>query len=1459
MKTKCCILLCLLIRCLPVFSQDPKADFFTEQSKSCVPAIISFRDNSTGNPTSYQWDFGNGGTSTQKDPTTTYLEPGNYSIRLIVSRDSTIVRDSTLADTVITLADTLVREAYIQVTRNPKIAFSSTQVSGCSPVRVQFFHSSFADSSNTLANWEWDFGDGEKGFGPKPQHVYRQEGSYAVTLKVTDDLGCSSVMLKPKFITVSGGILPDFTSSDPPVCGAPAPITFTNKSTGPGTLTYRWNFGDGGTSRATNPVHNYLRNDTFSVSLVVSSSEGCIDTLFRPASVLIGFYNTSFFLEGFACPGQPAQLVNNSKPIPNSAKWTFPDGTVINELNPRKVFTAPGTYPVELINIYGNCADTLVQNITISAPPVVDFSTANTAKCQPNLVSRFQNNTRAASFSWEFGDNNFSTEANPTHTYTNFGNYNVTLRATSAEGCIASLTKPAYIRIQQPEVILKNEKMGGCIPYEYKPELTIASVENISSIVWDFGDGQQGTGLAPTHVYANQGTYNLTITVTTASGCGITKNYAEAVRSGTKPKANFTAAPLVSCASAAIVFDNLSEGANSYLWQFGDGGTSELKTPTYEYSDTGTMDVQLIAFNNGCADSLLRQAYLYIKPSISAFAYQPDCGQPLRFTFTDQSIGAKTWEWDFGDGTRHQGQKPPVHIFPENGTYNVSLTTTNGSCTHTTTRSITIGPLKIDFDADPKIACKPVNINLKPSGSELGAVARLTWQFTSGAISMENISGRDGTTVTFDKAGDYDVRLITIDTFGCRRDSITKLKLLRINGPTADFSSPNNLTCTGSTVDFNDSSRNDGVNNIVQWEWAFGTGAPPQNFTAPPFSFKYDSTGSFNVRLKVTDAAGCTDVNFKSLFVQTSTIKAEWDAPRFTCPGAPVGFSNTTKANVFNAVWRFGDGDTSAALAPQHSYRDTGNFSVTLVVTNPVGCTDSLTRPAYIYSGLPRADFDGLNFLTYCIPYEARFFNRSYYSSAVYWDLSQGISRQENPIAYYTEKGDYNINLKVTSPGGCVDSITKVLTVREPSEGLLQYRQVKECYPVRVDFTAFDSLQGRFVWDFGNGNVVDTNTNRIAHTYNGFGNFIPKVILYEPTGCILSLSGRETIQALGVKARFSINQNLFCDLGNLLITDSSTTNDNRIIYAWDFGDGSPISDEVQPRHLYNKIGTFKISLATVTNTGCVDSASTIIKVSETPRIDISGDTVFCAGEREVYNGLLQNPNQDSLRWQWVLPGGESTTVRNPGQMIFKDTGSFSMQVIATNPDGCADTSFRNIRVHPQPVVTTPPPITIMAGQKIVFPVQYSSGISRYYWSPAQTLSCGDCPFPEAIPKVDTRYTINVLDSNGCRTQGEVQVFVMCTNANVFAPNTFSPNGDGRNDVFYLRGTGLERGRLLRVFNRWGEVVFEKREFAINEASVGWDGRFKGNTPHPEVYVYQAEVYCTTGEILKFEGNVALIQ
>jgi gliding motility-associated-like protein len=153
----------------------------------------------------------------------------------------------------------------------------------------------------------------------------------------------------------------------------------------------------------------------------------------------------------------------------------------------------------------------------------------------------------------------------------------------------------------------------------------------------------------------------------------------------------------------------------------------------------------------------------------------------------------------------------------------------------------------------------------------------------------------------------------------------------------------------------------------------------------------------------------------------------------------------------------------------------------------------------------------------------------------------------------------------------------------------------------------------------------------------------------------------------------------------------------------------------------------------------------------------------------------------------------------------------------------------------------------------------SGDVTNVVWSPTGSIFRSDFPGITVKPRETTTYLVEVTNEGGCRTTDNLTVFVICTGSNVFIPNTFSPNNDGANDIFFPRGTGLFSIKTARVFNRWGEVVYEKSNFLANDASSGWDGMHKGVKQSPDVYVYVIEVLCDNNTVLALKGNVALIR
>lgn len=1429
-------------------AQGPTANFKSDITSGCSPIVVNFQDQSTGNPTSWFWDFGNGATSTLRNPAATYFSLGTYTVTLVVSDSSR--------------KDTITKVAYITVIDPPKVNFSVDKTAGCSPSTIHFTDQSTAAPGTSNTQWLWDFGDGTSSTLQSPTKQYSTPESYTVSLKVTNNKGCSKTFVKANYINIAEGAVADFSNPQPSVCSAPASITFSNKATGPGTLSYVWNFGDGATSTQANPTHSYTANGSYTVSLITTSSLGCSDTIQKTQAVKVGGYTTDFTSK--LCQAAPGQFTNSSTPNPSTSLWTFSDGTTSTDINPTKTFANSGPVTVKLVNDYGSCKDSVTKTVTVSGKPTVDFTTKDTVKCQPPATVNFTNTSNAATYQWSFGDGGTSTQNAPSYTYNKLGTYSVTLVATTTDGCVDSLTKNDLIKVQKAVISLPGFPQQGCIPYTTTFKPTIVSLDKVLTYQWNFGDGGSSTETNPTYTYTKRGTYDVTLTITTSTGCTETYSLKEAIKVGPKPVANFSADQTDICASDKVKFTDLSTPADEikeWLWTFSDGSSSSQQNPSQQFKDTGMITVQLVAYNNGCPSSpAVKTNYIHVRPPIAQFTFQPNCTKRNEISFTNTSIVdpklPTSWEWNFGDGTPVDTRKDPSpHTYPTTiRSWDVSLKVTNGSCSYTIKKTVSIDNPALDITASSAVGCKPFSPTLKAvSGVQ---IVSSVWDF--GDASSQNVTGASASH-TYPQSGNYTVQTTITDKYGCKY-STTKNQFIKVYGPEADFVSTTNKGCVGMTTTFEDKTVTDGQHAIVNWQWDFGDGKT-QSFTSGPFQHKYDSAGLLNVALIVKDAYGCTDTVRKDAFVTTSALKAKWDASTKTCPGAALQFKNDSPGQ-FTSIWEFGDGTTSTDKAPTHIYADTGFYTVKLKIQDDIGCQDSLVKTNYIQVGKPLASFTANNFTSFCTPFKASFTNTSSYYVDHFWDLAVATSRQENPSVYYLDPGTYDIKLTVTSPGGCKDVKTQQIKVFNPSDAKITYGpDLDGCRPLKISFEAFADMKANFVWDFGDGNVIDTTANKIEHVYTDPGNFIPRIIMTEPNGsCKIPLVGKETIRVFGAKAKFSINTNLFCDSGYLRITDSTVFNDQIVSYNWNFGDGTSSTNPKDTLHFYANPGNYDVFLKVTTANGCVDSMrSKPIKVVQSPLISIQSDSVVCANERMRHAGVFLRSDTSAVQWQWQFPNGNGAATQYPANQLYSKPGSYVVTAIATNSSGCADTAYQSIRVDSIPVITMPSSITTQQGFPITIPATYSPNVTNYTWVPAATLSCADCPQPIASPKFNTKYTVSVVDDHNCKNSSDVQVIVLCKNANVFVPNTFSPNGDGSNDVFYVRGKGLDRVKSLRIFNRWGEIVFEKRDFPVNDASVGWDGKYKGNRPQADVYVYQVEVFCENSEIIRFEGNVALIQ
>lgn len=1430
----------LLVLCSSFIMAQPVANFSATPLSGCAPLAVSFTNLSTGNPTSWQWDLGNGTQSTQQNPTTTYFNSGFYTISLTAT--------NALG------SNTVTRTQYIKVDDKPNVDFNAPNRSGCFPLRVNFTDLSTGGSA-PISSWEWDFGDGGLSTAQNPFHVYTTSGNYTVTLKVTNSGGCSRVVSRPNYVQVSQGVSVDFQNSAPQLCKPPETINFINLSSGPGVLNYQWFFGDGGTSTATNPSNTYLTGGSFDVTLIVQSSLGCIDTLVKPAALFIKNVQSDFTGPATICKGVTASFNNTSNPVSSGSNWDFGDGTFSTVTNPTKVYNTAGVYFVKLRNDYGTCFDSVIKQITVLDLPTPDFNAPDVTDCKVPFTVNFTDlSTGAVSWNWNFGDGGTSTLQNPSHTYNTLGNYNVQLIVTNANGCSDSITKNQFVRVQRPVVNINNLPIEGCVPFTINPTPNVTTVDGVATFFWDFGDGFTSTLQNPTHTYPTQGSYTVKLRITTNDGCTDSLVITNAVLVGNKSIANYTALPLSQCVGQPVQFTNLTVPSDRWSWDFGDGtGTSSQQNPTYTYLDTGIFSIRLIAWNSGCADTIIRTNYITALPPVSRFTSAFTCTNKLQVAFTDQSVLPQTWLWDFGDGFTSTLQNP-VHTFAAFGTYNVSLTVTNGSCSNTKILPVVLYNEQPNFVVDDDTICTSQTAYFLARDINYSNIVTYFWNYGDGVSEFGGTTGAH----IYTSPGLYTVTLTITDTRGCV-STISKPNIIRVWGPTANFTFTPVAGCRPLLVNYTNSTITDGTHPITSYVWNFGDGIT-QTHTSPPFSHVFDTTGYFRTRLTVTDSYGCSNSFLNPADIFITKPKANFFTPdSLTCIGKNVNFTNTATGIGLSSYWDFGDGTTSVLNNPTKIYTSDGDFNVKLVITDVNGCIDSITKTRYVKIHTVRPSFTVNDSISSCTPFEVIFTNTSLYWIGNTWIFDDGtVSIYEKPTHYFNTPGIYNVKLVVIGPGGCVDTAYKTITLY-PSTATLTYNPLAGCSPLPVTFHVSTPGPVTYLWDFSDGNTLATTDSNIIYNYLLPGNFLPKVILEDQTGCQIPVTGIDTIYVTKSLINFAADDSLFCDAGIVNFTDSTISNATITNYQWDFGDGGT-STAQNPTHNYTSPGSYSVRLIVTTANGCTDTLvkTNYIKIVASPVVDIGGNTPVCMQSRLTFRGLLLQPDTSILSWYWNFGNGNTSISQNPLPQKYDTAGNYPLRLIVTNSTGCADTVDRTVLIYPLPLINAGPDKTIIVGSS--FPINPTgSTVVDYLWTPSTDLSCTNCYNTIASPKNTTTYNIKVTDANGCVNKDDITIIVVCNDKNVFIPNTFSPNNDGVNDWFYPRGLGLFSIQSMRIFNRWGEMVYRKNNLVPNDQFAGWDGKYNGKLLNTDVYTYIIEIVCDNSSVLTYKGNITLIQ
>ncbi len=914
------VLVCLLIA--NALQAQLKAVFTVDTISGCAPFSVKIREASTGNPTQYFWDFGNGQTSTLRTPIVIYTKPGTYTLT------ETVTSGTTQSSTFATL--------YV---RGVPATFTYDYTDVCkTPATINFF----ADSVDNITKYHWNFGDNNKSIASSPANTYTIDGKYAVQLITVSSQGCQDTSVQQ--IQIGKG---DADFQLPSIACVGQPISLTNASL-PIPKTTVWTI-DNTTVTGTDASYTFNKEGRYNIKMDADFGS-CNQTVNKQVNVLLSpkaAYNEAGTL--VSCSYPVTVTFTNTSANAASYKWLFGDGETATTQNATHTFSKAGMFNVSLVAFNANgCSDTLTKASLVKLGPPVINGFINlpvsgcipvTAKPKANIISPEE----IVSYDWDFGDGQHASVAEPTHIYTTAGYYRITLTVKTTSGCSGtySMFQAAAGGAFPPVADFSVPDTNVCGSNAVK--FTASAAGTVTSWNWDFGDGSKSTIQNPSHQYAAPGNYTVTLYVSD-KGCPANvqkKNYLLVKPPFAKLQ------PVYYCDDRLKVdFKDKSIQPLTWNWDFGDGNSSTSQNTTHTYSKSGEYHVKLTTTNDGCTsitDTVV--SVIDFKPKVTLLpANGAICRSDSLSINTDNTDFISDYLWKLGDGTTIFGNSDIKYAYKKNGTYTPYLIVNyiNG-CKDTSAldQNINVYGPTAGFTV-PATVCLRNVINFADASYTDGIHAIQSWQWNNGD-GGNNLQTTAAYSHVYSAGGTYIASLKVTDAFGCT-DSMSMPIVVKGASAAFDFEE-NKSTCDSAIYNFADQSSMQDNDAIVQYKWNFGDGesAFVKN---PSHSYTQDLAKGL-VSLAVSTASGCADTSIKSIQVTVPEApEVVISVPKTVCLNEPVNFTATQNAgtSATNWLWTFGDNEISNEQNTTHTYTTPSVFEVRLIANTDVSCADTVTQ-----------------------------------------------------------------------------------------------------------------------------------------------------------------------------------------------------------------------------------------------------------------------------------------------------------------------------------------------------------------------------------------------------------------------------------------------------------------------------------------------------------------------------------
>ncbi len=1289
-------------------------------TQACAPHPLSFSNQSSNvsENTIFTWDFGDGSENLVLDQT---------NLGQVISH---VYEENTVdCNTAVTLfaenyCNTVQGGAFfntfspIQIYDADNAGITSSASVLCVPENEVTYTNTTSRNCFAQGNIEqryeyWNFGDywgnGQDSiidwspWPPSNPHTIQYPGnigdSYEVMMIDSNFCGLDTAYMT---VTMVSSPIADFLLVDNEICLGET-ITIEQNATGDPN-SFSWNFGDGFgwySTGSSDVVYSYSAPGTYTIAGAVGllSSAACADTSFVSVTVVPSPV-ISILADNLSGCGNISANFQEASTNADNWDWDFGNGNTFNgSTPPTQNYNTIGDFVIDLTATNSSgCINTAQEIVSVFNAPVVNFIADNV--CEGTLaqftdISTSDGGDPIISWAWDFGDSFTSTEENPSHQYALAGTYNVNL-SVSTVNCNGNVTIAVTVEAA-PVPIFFPDLNSGCSPIEVT--FGNSSIDS-DSYAWDFGDQSGSFMEEPVHTFYNftnsDTTYTVILTASSDFGCYQNDSLDITVFSGARAAFTDNAQP-PGCAPFNAVFNNMSFGATSYEWDFGDGSAiDESESPAHVYANTSgfiqTYSVQLIAYSsNGCNDTIVSAITVYPQPDFTLDVTPNEGCSPLVVQMPLVASG-QTFDWSFGDGQTSVIPNPS-HLYTNNTdepiTYSITLNTISAfGCAGTGNSTLVVLPSpEVDFTISAVSGCSPLEVEITDNSNGISTGMYDYGDNTTGAYS-------GNATHTYTNISSllqvYNITLNAENTYGCEASSTLPLEITPSANSEIVIPEPG---CSPYQVAFLNNST-----NATGFEWDFGNGLNSTQTTGQTtFINNSGSDTTYVVTLLALSPSGCIDIDQVEIVVYSSPVSNFTSDVNSGCSAVSVEFTNNSiGASAY--LWSYGDGETSTTSANNH-FHVFENFTdfpieyiVTLTVFNETGCQDTYDLPITVNPQIS-AEFGQEE--NGCSPLTITFDNESFGANVDFvWNFGDGgVSSMLNPVHTFVNNTlndtTFTVELISSSFYGCQEVYTQDIVVFATPIADISILDSVGCYPLDVTFENSSTAASSYTWSYGTGELGNSSEQLHTHTFYNV-NLTP--VTYTVTLKALSASGCESSDNVFVEvlpyldAQFS-SPNEGCAPYEVQFENFSN---GALEYQWDFGDDSPLQNQINPAHLFENetenIVVYTVTLTIESYAGCTDTYSKDISVYPSPIAEFTASPesqTFPSTNVEIANNSFGG---NTVEYQWGF--GDGTDVLSgfePADHTYETWGEYTISLIADNGI-CSDATTLDIEIIPPPPV-----------------------------------------------------------------------------------------------------------------------------------------------------------------------------